>query len=73
MVILAKNLPAGTKAEELRALFDAHGNLGRVLLPPAGVTAIVEFVEPSEARSAFFRLAYTKVSQVVARSLEKHI
>ena len=63
-VILAKNLPAGTKAEELRELFSKSGSLGRVVLPPAGVTAIVEFVEPSEARAAFYRLAYTKVSLV---------
>ena len=31
----------------------------RVVLPPSGVTALVEFGEPQEARSAFKRLAYT--------------
>ncbi|KAI8491784.1 putative RNA-binding protein 19 [Branchiostoma belcheri] len=40
------------------------GQLGRVVLPPAGVTGIVEFLEPSEARTAFYRLAYTKFQHV---------
>lgn len=31
----------------------------RVVLPPSGVTALVEFGEPQEARSAFKKLAYT--------------
>ncbi|MBZ3888224.1 putative RNA-binding protein 19, partial [Sciurus carolinensis] len=49
-VILAKNLPAGTLAAELRETFGHFGSLGRVLLPKGGVTAIiVEFLEPLEA------------------------
>uniref|UniRef100_A0A1B6DA95 RRM domain-containing protein n=1 Tax=Clastoptera arizonana TaxID=38151 RepID=A0A1B6DA95_9HEMI len=59
-VILVKNLPANTTASEIRELFFKFGELGRILLPPSGVTAIVEFLEPSEARSAFTKLAYTK-------------
>lgn len=60
-MILVKNLPAGTKSEELRDLFSKHGTVGRVVLPPSGVTAIVEYLEPSEAKAGFRRLAYTKV------------
>lgn len=60
-VILAKNLPAGTLAAELQELFGRFGSLGRVLLPEGGVTAIVEFLEPLEARKAFRHLAYSKV------------
>lgn len=59
-MILAKNLPAGTSPEELRNIFAPHGELGRVLLPPSGVTAIIEFGDPSEAKTAFTKLAYTK-------------
>ncbi|CAG0884800.1 unnamed protein product [Darwinula stevensoni] len=59
-VILVKNLPARTKASEIRTLFAKFGELGRVLLPPSGVTAIVEFFQPSEARQAFSKLAYSK-------------
>lgn len=60
-VILVKNLPAGVTAADLEELFSAYGSLGRVLLPPSGLTAIVEFLEPTEAKRAFKRLAYSKV------------
>ncbi|XP_064248305.1 probable RNA-binding protein 19 isoform X1 [Passer domesticus] len=63
-VILVKNLPAGTSALELEELFGQHGGLGRVLLPEGGITAIVEFLEPTEAKLAFTRLAYSKFHSV---------
>ncbi|XP_057230179.1 probable RNA-binding protein 19 [Malurus melanocephalus] len=63
-VILVKNLPAGTDPAELEELFGRHGDLGRVLLPQGGITAIVEFLEPSEAKLAFTRLAYTRFHSV---------
>ncbi|XP_069705771.1 probable RNA-binding protein 19 [Periplaneta americana] len=59
-IILAKNLPAKTSVSEIRQLFAKHGELGRVVMPPSGVTAIIEFLEPSEAKAAFTRLAYSK-------------
>jgi len=49
-VILVKNLPAFTKVEEIKNMFAKYGLLGRVILPPSGVTAIVEYYEPTEAR-----------------------
>ncbi|KAK3574803.1 hypothetical protein QTP86_018394 [Hemibagrus guttatus] len=63
-VILVKNLPSGVEVKELEALFSPHGSLGRVLLPPSGLTAIVEFLEPTEAKRAFTRLAYSKFQHV---------
>ncbi|CAG9827411.1 unnamed protein product [Diabrotica balteata] len=60
IVILVKNLPSKTEAREIREMFEKHGEVGRVILPSSGITAIVEFLEPSEARKAFTRLAYTK-------------
>ncbi|NXE94729.1 RBM19 protein, partial [Menura novaehollandiae] len=63
-VILVKNLPAGTSAAELEEVFGKHGSLGRVLLPEGGITAIVEFLEPTEAKQAFTRLAYSKFHSV---------
>ena len=57
-----KNLPAKTTSEELSSLFGKHGTLSRLVLPPSGVTAVVEFLEPSEAKAAFAALAYTKVT-----------
>lgn len=63
-VILVKNLPAGVTASELEELFSPHGSLGRVLLPPSGLTAIIEFLEPTEAKRAFTKLAYSKFHHV---------
>ncbi len=57
--ILVKNLPSGTKEAEISKLFQAFGQLSCVILPPAGVTALVEFAEPSHARLSFSKLAYT--------------
>ena len=59
-VILAKNLPAHTPPEEIRDLFSTYGVLGRIVMPPAGITAVIEFAEPGEARTAFTNLAYTR-------------
>ena len=59
-VILVKNLPVGATSSELRDLFEEHAELGRVVLAPAGVTAVVECLQPTEARRAFTKLAYRK-------------
>ncbi|KAF9344668.1 Multiple RNA-binding domain-containing protein 1 [Mortierella sp. NVP85] len=59
-VILVKNIPYSTTEQELQELFGTHGDLGRVLMPPAKTIAIVEFLQPSEARSAFSHLAYRR-------------
>ncbi|KAI8076543.1 uncharacterized protein B0P05DRAFT_512064 [Gilbertella persicaria] len=59
-IILVKNIPFGTTEEDLRELFGKHGELGRVLIPPAKTIAVVEFMEPSEARVAFKALAYRR-------------
>ena len=63
-VILVKNLPHGTKPVELRNIFGKFGDLEKVLLPPSGITAIVQFVHPTEARTAFKSLAFSKVSLI---------
>lgn len=59
-VILVKNTPYGTSEDDLRDLFGKFGDLGRVLIPPAKTMAVVEFLEPSEARAAFKGLAYRR-------------
>ena len=59
-VILVKNLPHGTKQNELQDIFSPFGSLHKVILPPAGVSALVEFLESSHAKAAFKRLAYSK-------------
>lgn len=59
-VILAKNLPAGTEVEELREKFEQFGVLDQIVLPPSGITCLIKFDDPSEARKAFKKLAYSK-------------
>ena len=58
-MILVKNLPSGSSAEEMSKLFEGFGQLVQVIMPPAGVSALVEFAEPSHAKQAFSKLAYT--------------
>ncbi|KAF9903176.1 hypothetical protein BX616_001698 [Lobosporangium transversale] len=64
-VILVKNIPYNTTEQELQDLFGTHGDLGRVLMPPAKTIAIVEFLQPSEARSAFSHLAYRRFKDTI--------
>lgn len=59
-VILVKNLDANTKAQEIRSLFEEHGRVLRVLIPPTGVIAIVQFASPSDGKRAFGKLAYRR-------------
>lgn len=58
-VILVKNLPSGCSAGELGKLFAGFGQLVQVIMPPAGISALVEFAEANHAKQAFTKLAYT--------------
>ena len=58
--ILVKNFSYGTKSEELKKFFEAHGQIKKLLMPPSGTIAVVEFDQPENARSAFSSLAYRK-------------
>ena len=64
-VILVKNIPYGTSAADVRALFEPHGELRRVLVPPAGTLAVVEFVNADEGRKAFRAVAYRRMGNSV--------
>ena len=58
--ILVKNFSYGTKLEDLKKLFEAHGQVKKLLMPPSGTIAIVEYEQSDHARSAFGSLAYSK-------------
>ena len=58
-VIIVKNLQSGTTDQELSKLFQPFGQLLKVVMPPAGISALVEFSETSHAKKAFKKLAYT--------------
>ncbi|PBP17819.1 hypothetical protein BUE80_DR011506 [Diplocarpon rosae] len=63
--ILVKNFPYGMSLEELRGMFERFGQVLRVLMPPLGTIAIVEFSEPNHARAAFASLAYRRFKDSV--------
>ncbi|KAI0297982.1 hypothetical protein BC826DRAFT_1103303 [Russula brevipes] len=64
-IILVKNIPYGTTVDQLREMFVAHGELQRILVPPAGTLAVIEFVHTDEARTAFRALAYRRLGNSV--------
>ena len=46
--------------EHLRDMFSKFGLIHRLVMPAHCLTAIIEFADPSEARTAFTKLAYSK-------------
>ena len=63
--ILVKNFAFGTSHEELRYLFETYGSISKLVMPPSGTLAIVEFELPMQAKSAFKSLAYRKFKDSV--------
>ncbi|KAJ7682084.1 hypothetical protein DFH06DRAFT_1119405 [Mycena polygramma] len=60
-IILVKNYLYGTTASQIRELFETHGALARLLVPPGGTMAIVEFARADEASSAFRTVVYRRL------------
>lgn len=58
--LLVKNLPHSVVPEELEDMFSKFGSISAFLIPPSKTLAVVDFVEPSEARAAYKGLAYRK-------------
>ncbi|KAF9447641.1 RNA-binding domain-containing protein [Macrolepiota fuliginosa MF-IS2] len=63
--ILVKNIPYGTTLEQIRELFEPHGQLSRVLVPPAGTMAVVEFERPDQTSKAFKAVAYRRLGNTI--------
>ncbi|ESO04893.1 hypothetical protein HELRODRAFT_99246 [Helobdella robusta] len=60
-VLLVKSLPAKTNKQDLVKVFEKFDSfISRILLPPNGLTAIVEFNNNDEAQKAFKALAYRR-------------
>lgn len=70
--ILVKNFPYGTTLEELRKRFEeaAGGNVLKVLMPPSGTIAIVQFSQPVACRTAFAKLVFSRIGSSLLK-LEK--
>lgn len=63
--ILVKNFAHGTASQELRKMFEEYGPVVRVLMPPSGTLAIVQFAQAAHGRLAYSKLAYRRVSETV--------
>ena len=63
--ILVKNIPYGTTVDQIREFFECHGELSRVLVPPAGTMAVVEFERPDEAAKGFRAVAYRRLGNSI--------
>ena len=63
--ILVKNIPYGTTSDVLRGLFEPHGGVARLLIPPSGTLAVVEYTQAEEAAHAFRAVAYRRLGNSV--------
>ena len=63
--ILVKNVPHGVTADELRKMFEEHGTVTKFLMPPTGMTAIVQFSNVAQAKTAFMSLSYRKMKDSI--------
>lgn len=63
--ILVKNFPYGTSMDELRRMFEEFGPVLKVLMPPSGTIAIVQFAQANHAKAAFGKLAYRRIKDSV--------
>ncbi|KAJ7590213.1 RNA-binding domain-containing protein [Mycena floridula] len=64
-VILVKNIPYGTSESQIREMFEPHGTVTRVLVPPAGTIAVVEFEQADEASKGFKAVAYRRLGNSI--------
>ncbi|KAF1851302.1 RNA-binding domain-containing protein [Cucurbitaria berberidis CBS 394.84] len=65
LAILVKNVPHGVTPDELRNMFEEHGTVSKFLMPPTGMTAIVEFSNAAQAKTAFTSLSYRKMKDSI--------
>lgn len=63
--ILVKNVPHSVTADELRKTFEEHGKVTKFLMPPTGMTAIIEFSNAAETKTAFMALSYRKMKDSI--------
>ncbi|ETO33192.1 hypothetical protein RFI_03914, partial [Reticulomyxa filosa] len=63
-VILVKNIPFDIQIQDLQQLFSKYGQLGNILLPETKAMAIVQFLDPIDAKKAFQNLAFSKFKKL---------
>ncbi|KAF6004111.1 RNA binding motif protein 19 [Cyanidiococcus yangmingshanensis] len=62
--IVMKNLPAGTSTSDLQPKLARYGHIGRFVIAPGGLMAIVEFPDENQAKAAFRSLSYTRYGEL---------
>ncbi|KAF2765209.1 RNA-binding domain-containing protein [Teratosphaeria nubilosa] len=65
IAILVKNIPYDCSKDELKRLFEEHGEVKRFLIPPSGVIAVIEYDNAAQCKAAFGALAYRKVKSSI--------
>jgi len=63
--ILVKNIPYGTTEDQIRELFEPYGTLNRVLVPPSGTMAVVDYDQPDDATKGFRAVAYKRLGNSI--------
>lgn len=64
-VMIVKNLPSSTNKFELNELFERYGKISQIIMPPKGLTAIVEMEEAVDAKIAFKKIAYSRFKDTI--------
>jgi multiple RNA-binding domain-containing protein 1 len=64
-VLLVKNIPYGSSEAEILELFTPYGEIKRVVMPPSGTIAIVQYRDLPSGRSAFTKLSYRRFKKSI--------
>lgn len=64
-IILVKNFQHGVTKEEIGEKFAQYGKLRRIVMPPAGTIAIVEFRDAPNGRTAFNKLSFKRLGKSI--------
>ncbi|OJA09439.1 hypothetical protein AZE42_02619 [Rhizopogon vesiculosus] len=62
---LVKNILYGTTTEQIREMFEVHGEPSRAVVPPAGTMVVVESVHADEAAKAFRAVTYGRLGDSI--------
>lgn len=63
--LLMKNIPYSTSPAALAALLEPYGEVARLLVPPSGTIALVEYKDAPAAREAWKGLSYMRLGNSV--------
>lgn len=65
MTVILKNLPPFVQSGTIKSLLSSFGSPNRIIVPPSGLIAVVQFLSKEEAASALKGLAYAKLGSTL--------